>query len=293
MRFFEAKAYGLQDAGNPLFPRKESFRKFWVIAGVAIAIVSTIVGLSMLVYGPYLRFQSIDVTGTVTLSTDELAMTVRQELATKNYWILPNDHRWFFDKSHTEIVLKDSFPLKSATIVKDGATLKVEVVEDVFMIAFRSGDLVYFLDPNGVIIREATPEEKATVLVRLGEVPAPAEGERGLAVLQTDTPVIREKTAIDHVVGDQVFNDVMIENIIQFGDGLRSLGTLPKEFVSENVELPWFAITSNKAYLILFDALENVDTQLTVLKTVTDEYFATQESPHYIDVRFGNRVYVR
>jgi len=294
MRFFEAKAYGLQDPGNPLFPRKESSKKLWTIVCLLMAVALVIAGLAVLVYGPYLRLQTIEVTGTVILSPADIRNTLEQELTNKNFWIFPNDHRWFFATKNTELALAESYPLKSAVITQQGPTLHVAVKEDIFMIAFRSGEEVYFLDPNGLITRVAAPEEKAAVLVRIGAVPAPAAGEGGLAILQTDIPVLREKTATDHVVGDLVFNDVMIENIIQFGEGLRRLGTTPKEFVSDGLDLPWFAVTSDKDYLILFDALESVDTQLTVLEALTDEYFATQESlPRYIDVRFGTRVFIR
>jgi cell division septal protein FtsQ len=294
MRFFEAKAHGLQAPGNPLFPRKESSKKLWILVGILCLLAVIIAVGAAGVYGPYLSLREVKIEGAVTLSSDDLEAKVREQFSERRFLILPSDHRWFFNPRVSETALFENFPLKSAEIQKQGATLLVAIVEDISMVALRSGDDIYFLDPKGTVIRLAEGPEKAAVLVMIGEADAPGDGQGGLAVIQTDMPVIREKTATVHELGAQLFSESQIDNIIQFSEGLRQLGTRPKEFVSDSPELPWFAVTSDKEYLILFDANESVETQLAVLETVTEEYLATQEGkPRYIDVRFGTRVYIR
>jgi hypothetical protein len=80
---------------------------------------------------------------------------------------------------------------------------------------------------------------------------------------------------------------------VAFDEGLRLLLIVPKEYETENVEAPWFTVRSDQPYAILFDAKQSTDEQLIVLKTVLDEYFATQQDSKYIDVRFGQRVFVK
>ena len=294
MRFFEAKAHGLHDMGNPLFPRKEKATKLWSVVAALMLLAVVIAAAAALVYGPYLRITTVEVSGTLTLSSEDIRNKVKEQFSMSNFLILPNGHQWFFDARSAEVMLQKNFPLKTVSIQQEGKVLKVEIVEDIFMVAFRSGEEVYILERNGSVIRVAEPSEKAAVLVKIKAVDAPAEGEGGLATIQADMPVIRSKTEATYVPGDQLFSEDMIINIIAFTEGLREMGMPVYEFVSDDPQLPWFTVTSDKDYVILFDATEDVDTQLTVLKTVTDEYFATQESwPRYIDVRFGTRVYVR
>lgn len=292
-RFFEAKAYGLHETSNPLFPRKENPKRIWPLLAVISFLAVIIGGLAFAVYGPYLRIESVKVDGAVTLSADDIERVVRDQLSLRNYGFLPNDHRWLFRTQQAKSRLLESFPLEFIDIETSGATARVVIEEDVFMVAFRSGDEVYFLDPTGKVLRAADPIEKATVLVKIGAVPYP-EGEGELAALHADMPVLREKNAATHQPGDQIFHEAIIENILVFSDELRVMGIDPTEYISDDVLLPWFTVTSDKEYTILFDATKDVGLQATVLKTVLDEHFATQEDlPGYIDVRFGTRVYVR
>jgi cell division septal protein FtsQ len=290
MRFFEAKSYGLHETSNPLFPRKENPRRRrpWIVA-LAVTTLAITAGAGV-VYGPYLSLETVEVTGTVTLNAEDISNKVQEQFELKRFLILPNSHQWFFDAGSAEVMLLKFFPLKSASIQKDGPTLRVDIVEDIFMVAMRSGDDVYLLDPTGKVIRAAEPAEQTAVLVKVG---ATGPSESGMAVIHQDMPVLREKTAVAHNPDDQIFTAAIIENVIQFSEGLRAIGINPVEFVSDDASLPWFTVTSDRPYLILFDATQDVDTQLAVLKTVLDERFTTDELPRYIDVRFGNRVYVR
>jgi cell division septal protein FtsQ len=293
MRFLEAKAYGSQLPGNPLFPRKELAFRWWLPVCALILVGLSFGGLATLLFGPYLKLTNVIVSGASTLSADDIAAKVQSELDRKRFYFVPNDQRFVFDVSQAESELISSFPLKSVSVQKQGDTLQVEIVEDIFMLAFRSGDEVFFLDPSGTIIRIADPVETATILVRLGEVAAPTDGQEVLANLQAGMPVLRAKTAGAHVVGDQVFDASLIENLIAFSDGLTALGVMPKEFISDDLALPWFTVSSNLDYAILFDASESVVTQLAVLQAVMRDEAILQAKPRYIDVRFGSRVFVR
>ncbi len=290
MRFFEAKSYELHETSNPLFPRKENPRRRWPWVVAVVVMTLAITAGAGLVYGPYLSIETIEVTGTVTLNPEDISNKIQEQLDLKRLLILPNSHRWFFDAKGTEAILPQFFPLKSASIQKHGSTLRVDVIEDIFMVALRSGDNVYLIAPTGKVIRAAEPAEQAAVLEKVG---ATALSESAPAVIHQDMPILREKNALARSSDDQVFTDTIIKNIIQFSDGLRAMGISPVEYVSDDTSLPWFAVTSDQAYLILFDATQNVETELTVLKTVLEERFTADELPSYIDVRFGNRVYVR
>lgn len=292
MRFFEAKAYGLHETSNPLFPRVQTKARFWPVLGVAALSLLLGAGLCEAVYGPYLRLKDVNVVGTVTLNPEDVKLQVIQDFSDTNYLIFPNGHRWFFKPQKTIDSLQENFPLKHVEIERQGSMITVSVVEDVFMVALLSGDEVYMLDRQGVVAHTATPEEKAAVLVRAGIVPAPVDTQ-GLAILQTEIPIFKDKTSAVRAPGEPIFTDQKIQNVLTFQQGLRDLGVEVKEFISDDPSLPWFAITSNQSYLILFDAVKDPHEQLLVLQAIMGQYLSDTVSPGYIDVRFGTRVYLK
>lgn len=293
MRFFEAKAYGLHDTSNPLFPRqREVARRWWPWLCLLMFISLGVGGLAALIYGPYLSIRTVEIFGTTTLHPEDLSLKVREGLSQKNFLILPNSHQWFFNTQRAEQTLLDNFPLKSAEVIKDGATVRVTVAEDIFLVALHAGDEVYLLDPSGKVLRVAEPAEKAAVLLKIGAVEAPADGQE-LAPLHNDMPVIRDKMETVRSTDEQLLDSEKIDNLIKFSEGLHKLGITSKEFVSDDLKLDWFAVTSDKDYLLLFDATKDVDEQLEVLKAIMDQFLVNDEKPGYIDLRFGTRVYVR
>lgn len=293
MRFFEAKSYGLHETSNPLFPRAPQKRRWWPIVTVILFLALSIAGLGVAVYGPYFNLTAVTIDGVVTLKVDDIRFQVEQEFANNNWLILPNRHQWFFNTKKAEADLSEHFPLASVQVTREGSTVHVTLVEDVFMVAFRSGEAVYFLDPTGIVLREATPEEKAAVLVKVGAVAAPADSQTILATLQADMPVLKDKTGAVYAPGDLVFSELKLDNILTFNAGLKNQGIYVHEFVSDDVQVPWFSITSDQDYLILFDAAKDPAEQLEVLAAVRQEYLTDTKHPSYIDVRFGTRVYVK
>jgi hypothetical protein len=268
MRFFEAKAYGLHETRNPLFPQKEPRARHWPMFVIAGVVILSCILLVALLFGPYLRLETISITGAATLPPEDLSATLKQELDTRRWLILPNSHRWFYDEEGSEAALMEAYPLKGAHIQTRGGVVEADIVEDIFLVGLNTGEQTLVLNTSGEIL--------ATEVA-----------------LPPGAPLIKDKTAVAREPGDIVFTPEVIHGVITFQEGLQGQNIEPSEFVSDDPALPWFTVTSNKEYVILFDATRDIQEQLLLLKTVVDEYLTTQESPRYIDVRFGTRVYVR
>lgn len=292
MRFFEAKAYGLHETSNPLFPRVQTKTRFWPVLGAAALSLALIAGLCEAVYGPYLRLHNVNVVGTVTLNPEDIKLQVLRDFSNTNYLIFPNGHRWFFKPQQSADALQAAFPLKSVQIERQGADITITVVEDVFMVALLSGDEVYMVDREGSVTGPATPEQKAAVLVKAAVVPAPTDSQ-GLATLQSDMPIFKDKSSTPRSAGDAVLSTQKIENVLVFQQGLKDLGIEAHEFASDDLTLPWFSVTSNQSFLVLFDAVKDPAEQIQVLQAIMADYLSATEKPGYIDLRFGTRVYIK
>ncbi|MDQ5952746.1 MAG: hypothetical protein QG626_875, partial [Patescibacteria group bacterium] len=109
----------------------------------------------------------------------------------------------------------------------------------------------------------------------------------------SDMPIFKDKLSTIHSPGDSVLSTQKIENVLTFQQGLKDLGIEAHEFVSDDLALPWFAVTSNQSFLILFDAVKDPAEQIQVLQAIMADYLSATEKPGYIDVRFGTRVYIK
>lgn len=269
MRVFEAKAYGLHETRNPLFPVLTPSRRLWPMILAIVVLCLLVVGIWALAFGPYFRFQKIEVNGAVTLSPTEISAVVKQDLQRKKWLLLSNGQRWFYTQEGSEAMLMSSFPLESVNIVTHGNVIEITIVEDIFLVGLKINDQTLVLNTEGRVIE------------------SPAN-------LPAEAPFIRDKTNSPRQVGDQVFAENTIAGVIEFTDGLRRAHIQPQEFVSDDPGLTWFTVTSDQDYVILFDASRDIAEQLQLLETILDEFLTTQDTmPSYIDVRFGSRVYVR
>ena len=279
IRFFEAKSYDQLAGSNPLFRRQTHLRTNWVWLAGGLVGASLIAAGVFIVYGSHFRLTTVQVHGAAMLSDEHLRDSVQGQLSKNRLLILPNHHKWLFNISEAEATLIKDFPLQSVDIQTSGSIVNVTVVEDVFMLMLKSGDQIFLLDTAGNILRTADQTEKAEIVNNTGAY--------------ADMPVLRESISVDHAIGEQLFSDEILRNVISFYAGLKAYNLQVLEFMTDDITLPWFTVSLDRDYVVLFDATQNVDTQLTVLKTVIDDRFTNTEQPRYIDVRFGNRVYVR
>lgn len=279
IRFFEAKSYDQLAGGNPLFRRQTHVHKNWVWLAGGLVGASIIVAGVFIVYGSHFRLTTVQIHGAAMLSDEHIRDSVQEQLSQNRFLVLPNHHKWLFNIPEAETTLIKNFPLHSVDIQTSGSIVSVTVVEDVFMLIFKSGDQIFLLDTAGNILRSADQTERTEIINNSGAY--------------ADMPVLRESISIDHTIGEQLYSDEILRNVISFSAGLKAYNLQVLEFKTDDITLPWFTVSLDRDYVVLFDATQNVDTQLTVLKTVIDDRFTNTEQPRYIDVRFGNRVYVR
>ncbi len=274
MRFFEAKAYGLQDTKNPLFPSKDRRPVLLLVLGLtALVLLGGMITLGWFIYSPNLRINSLAVNG-LSLIPEAQVTTLAQAALDKQVFIFPRDQVWFFKTDYLEAALMEGLPLKTVQVTRSKNALTIDITEGILAGSFRSGEVVYFLDKDGVIVREATAEEKAA--------------------LPSDLPLITDVNTHTYAVGDSVFSTEEMAGAKAFHEGLLRLGITPTRFIAEDKKLSWLSAESDRPYAILFDSKKDINTQLLVLEAVLKKYVTPEVTPrHYIDVRFGEHAYVR
>lgn len=291
LQVFEAKSYDQEGAEKPLFRRRRRGRGIGKVVLLLGLVLGGVGFLGWLVYGPKFRLSEIEIVGTTTLDSAALQEAVQEELG-RYVFGLPRNHQWLFSEDRLSQQLLHDFPLQAVTVEPQQKRLTVTVVEDVLVIALRSGEAIAFLDRGGKVLRLADPLEMVAVEARLGEITPTAEEQGTLPVLPTTLPIIRTDEPVSLELGAELYDDVVMENLIAMDSGLRVQGIQVKEYLTQDIDEPWFRVTSNLDYEIYFDAEHDIDEQLVLLHTVMGEF--EHEPPlHYLDVRFGDRVFIR
>ncbi len=288
---FEAKTYEFQPGSNPLFPKKPRRVHLGWLAVLSLVAAVVVTGLSALIYGPWFRIETVTVQGTVTLNPNDISALAKQDLEGNHFLILPKSHRWFYSEDKLEQRLNENFLLDSVEVKQKRGELNISITEDVSMLALVSGDQIYLLNRQGKIIRAANENEAVTVQIRLGSEPQ-AEGPTP-APLLPNMPIIKDLSTTTYAADQEVYPSQIIENLLSFYEKLADMSIQTKVMESDSTQLSWFTVISDLPYEILFDAGRDIQEQSAALEAVRTEYFATQDEIDYIDVRFGERVYVK
>ena len=84
----------------------------------------------------------------------------------------------------------------------------------------------------------------------------------------------------------------MMTVVIDFDIGARRLLIHPKTYGVEAPGSPWMRVDTDMAYDLLFDGTKDVEEQIETLRSVLQDNEGL-EAQEYIDLRFGNRIFVK
>ena len=92
---------------------------------------------------------------------------------------------------------------------------------------------------------------------------------------------------------NDVLNPIEGRFFITLDEALRNRLIEPIVYQLDVNQTSWTRVKTTQGIDLLFDGLEDIEAQLAVLDIVLDEYQQSLSESEYIDLRFGNRVYVK
>ncbi len=279
-RRFLAKDRVEQGRSNPLFPVP---KKSWIRRVLPVLALPT-----FLICGTYLIFRfttqrsfyinNVELSGVVTLSDVEIRSEITSFLDKRRLLFFKERHIWFLEGEKLVKDLERALPLTVTDYAIESQTLKVTVLEDVLTMAVKNRGEWTLINLDGRIIRPIEDEE----VTAFSEPPFDR------------MPKIEIEADVPEDNSNMYLNEPVLKAFLAFHDGARSLGLTPNHFILRNKDEDWARLNlEGKSYSILFDLHKEIDNQLFMLKTVLDEYKDKDSGLSYIDVRFGNHVYVK
>jgi hypothetical protein len=293
MRRVQANRYDAKTFKNPLFGDRGALPR-WKKYLLSFFVVAFLVGIGWLVFfGPFSTIKTIAVSGLTTIPNTFIEDAARTQMQGNRFGIVPQWSRYTFSVSQFAQTLQDTYDFTSLSVVMDGRTLNVVAEERVSELVWKSGDRMLFLDLTGMATRSLYDYELAQIYTRLGQQTVYIYDGTQALPLQPSIPILVDVSATPIESNSEVLSPMHAETIIAFDKAARALQLNPMFYQIEKPHANWLTVQIAQGCKILIDGTRGVGEQEGVLETVLKEYRDQLSTLEYIDIRFGDHVYIK
>jgi cell division septal protein FtsQ len=257
-------------------------RWFFAFSAVALPIGGGTLGVRALSQ-PQFNISTIDITGTACLDQNIVKKEIEGELSEHAGLFFTRANKLLFSSNKLATRLTHNLPINHAEITVEGSVLHVTIQEDVVMVLVNSNDSWLLSDLEGHVLRALSTDE--IPLLDSPTIPPALPFEKIPKIL------LREGVPAD--LKELMYPSTMLIALAELDKGLRAVGLTPHRYKLEKRKDTWLSVeTKEKDYAVFIDLEHPVDAQLRTLSAILSQ---RQELANmsYLDLRFGNRVYMK
>lgn len=289
LRSYHFKRYQARRFRNPYFQHQQK-PSVWR-ARLLLLLGTVLFGalLYLLAFAPFWMINEIKIEGLQYMSSTPIEALASEQLNLRRWIFFPQRHPWFLDNQAITERLNTQYAFETINMDTSGRTLTITLKERVSQMMWFVADQGYFVDLQGVIIRALSADEDMALSLSgpVVEGPFPLQDRlRGLA------RIVNEDGAVP-VAGEVVLVTDGVKKIIEMNAALIANNLTPDHFAVERATAAWARADLREGFYVLFDLTTNVDEQMLNLITVLQQDVKNRETLEYVDVRFGNHVYVQ
>lgn len=243
---------------------------------------------ALFLYIPLLQYREIRIEGLTTLSTEDVTRTAAEVVDSRRLLIIPGRHVVFMHGKKLTASLMTAYNFADLALRRDGRTLVISAQERITQIAWASGESLSLVDLAGIAVSEANPEVRASIDARkggAGDAP-PAPG------LQPTMPIIEDAKAGPVVLGATVLSAEKIARILELDAALRQRSIPPRSYLLDDAGAAWMTVRTDSVSLLV-DLGTSVPDTMAMFDAFRSERSDGLETFSYIDLRFGNHVYIQ
>lgn len=261
---------------NPFFTKK-TWQAFVIERFSFFGWLTILVGLLviyLIFYSPLLKITKIEIQGVDHTSAKTIEEKfIKWQLDQRKWLIFKQSNIMLFDKNWLRRNLEEKYAPQSLVIDKKFPhSLYVEINEKSPEFVWITSDQYYYIDQNGQIaanINNKNEVENLTLIYDESNEPV----KPGQAILT------EEKVT---------FIKDLVQNLSEIASIEVESYSMPNSLNTQ------FNVQTMAGYKIYFDTSKDLETQVTKLKRVIDEKDIPNQPPaEYIDLRIGDRVYLK
>ncbi|MFH1712066.1 MAG: hypothetical protein ABH846_02410 [Patescibacteria group bacterium] len=288
------RQYKSERFSNPFFRRtkRESKWKPFVLLFVFLLVWAGVI--YMIFFSSILFMQRVNVQGLTTIPKDEVEEVIWDHLNEKRLFIFSKQHKFFLQKKVLHQKLQDRYNFVTLKIDTNKDNLDVFVEERITSLVWITDSGWYFIDLEGTVSRPLFEGEANVIRERLGHALAIIDDDQDpVTTLHPTMPIIEDLSKTTVEPGFNILNESIVETAISFDKAVRQQILSPYIYQVENNTTPWIALKTENGFDVYFDLKSDVQEQIETLGMVLDEYSERLAEITYIDLRFGNHVYVK
>lgn len=260
---------------NPLY-QKGSWKNFiidkfsffsWLVILILLSLIYIIF------YSPMLIINKIEITGTSNISSQTIEdKYVKWQLNQSKWIIFKQNNILLFNKKWLESNIEEQYSLASLDIDKKlPHTLIINIEETIPNLIWKTDNKNYYLGQDGVVAS----------LIPEGKIP-------------DNVPIITNESNETTKPGQAVFTNDKVAFTKSLVEKIQTVRNLEINGYSTPHQLSTqINVQSAEGYLIYFDSTKNLDTQIEKLNRVLNESELAESPQEYIDLRIGERVYIK
>jgi len=242
---------------------------------LSIILLGVLIIIYSFFYAPWFSIKNVEFKNLSSISPIKLTEEyIKPQLNSFNYIFTKQINIFSFSKSKLINNISEEYNLESINIEKKLPNqIIITINEKLPTLIYRSNNTNFFLDENGTITSKLTEEESNN------------EG---------NLPIIVNLSNENTSIGQNIYTKEKLTNIVSIINHTKNYSKLK----ITNYETPvllstQFNIFTEEGYKVYFDISKNVDEQFNRLTRVLDESDATKVPVEYIDLRIGDRVYIK
>jgi len=288
------RQYQSERYNNPFFrrARKGPKWKLFMLIFLFLAVWGGVI--YMLFFSRILYVQTVGIQGLTTIPQNEVEQLVWDHLYDKRYLVFSQQHKLFLNKKALYNKLQSEYNFVTLEISIRQGQVNILAEERITSLVWITNSGWYFIDLDGTTTRELFVQEANIVRERLGHAMAPVENEQELtAALHPTMPIIEDMSKTEVGAATNVITSEAVTGVLEFDKAVRSHVLSPYIYQIEKPGAPWMAVKLESGFEIYFDLQSDLQTQIQTLDIVLEEYNERLAELTYIDLRFGNHVYVK
>jgi cell division septal protein FtsQ len=273
---------------------------------LSICVITVCSTIGILLYHPFFRIRTIEVTGLVRISESDFVAGTEAIIDGYKAFIIPRDNYFFLSIRELQQVLITRFILEDVSIIASFPdTLSIAVQEKISTIIYDNGEIYAYMGIDGKIIEEirkvgenewferyhtatsTLPDGSVTstrTLVRRWHIPP----HQKISIELGDYPILYDQKP--EVGNIYQFNARELETILQVRELLMQEYNISTQYIStlDDVTAAYY---TNTGVTIFIDIREPMSVYQKRLQEI--QYNIDIRQQRELDLRYGNRVYVR
>jgi len=259
------KDYQIKRFVNPYIEKKS--KKF--NTKLYLQVILAVFLIYVIFYSDLFKVKNINISGLDIISEGEIKPLIESKLSGWKFLIMPADNMLFINKDDIKRDINAKFRLQELSVKRAWRGLNVNLKEDVSYVIIFNGKF-YFADGDGIVQKEMDSEQVRSYWDRF--------------------PILNV-TQSEINMGDHIISKRIIGYVLDLDKQLKAVGIYPKGYESSGPDQ--VNLVAREGWKAYFDTGSDIKASVENLQLILKEKVPDTNQLEYIDLRFGDKVFMK